>query len=186
MVPGPSHRVVGARRSHRRRRADVAVQPPSSPGARWWVAPGTARRRRAPLHRARRSGPHPAAPTPTMATSPTMTHDRPARPGRHTSPPPRRWYSSSSGASSACCDPSCCDVPEPLALFGGGRALAVPRLLAQDASQLFSISQIEAEPPSKAPIFASVPCARCGEDVTATSVRQVETNGSASPASTPH
>ena len=45
-------------------------------------------------------------------------------------------------------------------------------VLALDADQLFSVSEIEAEPPSKARIFASVPCARCGEDVMQTRVRQ--------------
>ena len=46
-------------------------------------------------------------------------------------------------------------------------------VLALDPDQLFTVTDIDAQPPSKARIHASVTCARCGEGVMETRVRRV-------------
>jgi len=43
-------------------------------------------------------------------------------------------------------------------------------VLALDPHDLYSVTEIDAEPPEKARIHASTPCARCGEDVMATRI----------------
>ena len=45
-------------------------------------------------------------------------------------------------------------------------------VLALDPDQLFSVTDVDAQPPHKARIHASVPCARCGEGVMETRVRR--------------
>lgn len=45
-------------------------------------------------------------------------------------------------------------------------------VLALDPLDLFTVTEIDAEPPSKARIHASVPCAACGENVMETRVRR--------------
>ncbi|MEO5679534.1 MAG: FmdE family protein [Acidimicrobiales bacterium] len=46
-------------------------------------------------------------------------------------------------------------------------------VLALDPDVLFSVTEVDAEPPEKARIHASVPCARCGEGVMATRIRHL-------------
>lgn len=45
-------------------------------------------------------------------------------------------------------------------------------LLALDPHDLFSVTEVDAEPPRRARIHTSVPCARCGEGVMETRVRR--------------